>query len=659
MCGKSICPSCHGIFDADAGVNKCPFDETVLDELPSDSLIGTTIAERYKIVSLLGKGGMSKVYKARHLLIDRFVAIKLLHTHLATDLGAVKRFQQEARAASSLNHPNVITVYDFGITASGQEFLVMDFLDGESLSAYLARKQSFDLPALLKIFQQVCQGLASAHARGIVHRDIKPSNIMLVRDGTAFNIVKIVDFGIAKLVPAEGQDFQQLTQTGEIFGSPPYMSPEQCMGQKLDARSDIYSLGCVLYEALTGRPAFAGASSFETMNMHLNSLPLPFAEACPERALPPRLEEIVFKALAKDSQKRYQTVSALKDDLLAVESGTVRKLKATLPGRIASVQRQLGRKSRLIIKASLSLLAVIAVAGVTWLTCGPSCLHALWEATYSQGLKAMAVRDLAAAERAITLSAQISAAGKFQDETIKSLGKLVEILDREGQWVKAETYRAQLLSRKKARLSALFGDTTSELARFTSLTERSIPENPDKLHAQDGYDELLYRLRAIATLYVEKGDLDTGLRLFQKALALEEKLSSPDAPELSPSLDDVGVLYCMQGKIAEGKPFVERSLRNLENGGRQSTYEYVRVLMNSGRICDAEGKTQEAEQWFKRALKSAETNFGSSDARLIEPLKDYAGFLTHTGRSAEAAALEKRAAVLESHKKSVDLMELE
>src|SRR4030095_3436452 len=194
-----------------------------------ESLVGTSIADKYEILSVLGQGGMSVVYKARHLLMKKAVAIKVLLPQLVLNPQSLKRFQQEASASSSLSHPNVITVYDFGVSAQGLPYLVMDLLYGDSLADEVKNNGPLEVGRALKIFIQAADALYEAHRKGVIHRDLKPSNIMLVSTDTSADIVKIVDFGIAKVLPQEGDDVQKLTQTGEIFGSPYYMSPEQCM----------------------------------------------------------------------------------------------------------------------------------------------------------------------------------------------------------------------------------------------------------------------------------------------------------------------------------------------------------------------------------------------------------------------------------------------
>jgi eukaryotic-like serine/threonine-protein kinase len=247
---EKYCPECYRQFEG--AIVNCPHDSTPLRGPGTDPLIGSVFAERYLIDSVLGLGGMSIVYKAQHSLMNRTVAIKMLHRSLKEDTLALERFRLEAQAASSLNHQNVITVYDFGISPTGEPFFVMDCIEGESLENLIDRKGRVPFMRAIAIFKQVCDGLEAAHKKGIIHRDLKPANVILMKREDGTEMVKLVDFGIAKLLPQGGKQQQQLTKTGEVFGSPIYMSPEQCLGRELDTRADIYALGCLMYEAVAG-----------------------------------------------------------------------------------------------------------------------------------------------------------------------------------------------------------------------------------------------------------------------------------------------------------------------------------------------------------------------------------------------------------------------
>lgn len=278
------------------------------------ALPGCVLLNRYEIVNEVGRGGMGVVYKARHLKMDRMVAIKLLHGHLVEDAASKKRFEQEVTATSSLSHPNCVLVHDFDFSPAGQPFLVMEYMEGVSLKDVLKQSGPLGMDEYLSIMIQCCEGLAHAHSKGIIHRDMKPSNVMLVR-GDNGRKVKIVDFGVAKIMPRNDGTLMELTRTGDVVGSPHYMSPEQCMGSALDWRSDIYSLGCVMYEAITGRVPLLGENPYQAMYMHIHEVPPMFGAVRPGFQPPLGLEEIVFRAMAKQLHERYQSAQDVANDL--------------------------------------------------------------------------------------------------------------------------------------------------------------------------------------------------------------------------------------------------------------------------------------------------------------------------------------------------------
>ncbi|MFN8555360.1 MAG: serine/threonine-protein kinase [Candidatus Obscuribacterales bacterium] len=290
----------------------CPHDGTRLIVALPDPMIGKTFADRYEIIDVLGRGGMSVVYKAQQIFMQNLVAIKVLHQTLNSDPTSFDRFKQEAVAAISIRDKNVIQVLDFGISDE-KAFLIMEYLEGQDLSDWLTKNGDMDVERALDIFIQACSGLASAHAKGVIHRDLKPGNLFLMKEDDGSDLVKIVDFGIAKI---ESSHSQSLTQPGEVFGSPLYMSPEQCQGKPLDARSDIYSLGCVLYETLSGSPPLMGINSFETMNKHVGEQPLPVRAVVPNKEIPEALDACILKALQKNPDQRQQTMQEFKQELI-------------------------------------------------------------------------------------------------------------------------------------------------------------------------------------------------------------------------------------------------------------------------------------------------------------------------------------------------------
>lgn len=299
------CMECQESFPGSTIV--CPHDGSQLATTLVRSAVGARLSERYEILDEIGRGGMGVIYKALDKLATdqtkAVVAIKLLINDAGSNDTVRARFMVEARAASSLSHPNIIKVHEFAVSPEGLPFMVMEYLDGVPLDD-LIETGGMETAELLQYVIEVCDALAHAHRRNIIHRDIKPSNIMIVCGDDNKGKAIVVDFGIAKIFAQPGQTSMRLTQTGEVFGSPLYMSPEQCMGQKLDQRSDIYALGCLVYECLTGESPFHGENFLNVIFQHVNNPPKPFAKQGTDFLLEP----IVLKALEKKPENRYQSM---------------------------------------------------------------------------------------------------------------------------------------------------------------------------------------------------------------------------------------------------------------------------------------------------------------------------------------------------------------
>jgi serine/threonine protein kinase len=307
-----LCLVCNFQFEDEQEL--CPKDYSKLVPLGKDQLIGKLIQDRYRIDSMIAKGSMGVVYKATQELIGREVAVKVLHGYLVSDEESIKRFHKEAKAASRLNHPNITTLYDYGVLGSGQPYIVMDLLRGASLAEILKQRDYLPLDEAMTIFKQVCDALAEAHKRGVVHRDIKPENIMLEYTDKGVN-VKVVDFGIATFLQEQDDTIGKITKTGTVCGSPTYMSPEQCDDNRVDHRSDIYSLGIVLYETITGKVPFSGSDIYGVMTSHVKDPVPPLRVIRPDLTFPGYLEAVVQKVLAKNANDRYQSALEFFDAL--------------------------------------------------------------------------------------------------------------------------------------------------------------------------------------------------------------------------------------------------------------------------------------------------------------------------------------------------------
>jgi eukaryotic-like serine/threonine-protein kinase len=284
-----------------------------------DPYMGTTIDDRYRVDSVLGEGGMGVVYGGRHKMINKKVAIKILRGDLSRDKEMTERFLQEARAASSIGHPHICDVSDFGTLPDGSAYFVMEFLEGVSLSSIMQKDKKLETKRLIHIAKQVADGLQAAHEQSIVHRDLKPDNVFLLERGGEKEYVKILDFGIAKVVSSSTA---KLTRAGTVFGTPHYMSPEQAAGAPVDSRTDIYSLGVILYEMASGQLPFDADNYMGILTQHMYKAPVPIRALVPTpNEVPPGLEAIILKTLSKKPEQRYSNMKELMLDLERLEKG--------------------------------------------------------------------------------------------------------------------------------------------------------------------------------------------------------------------------------------------------------------------------------------------------------------------------------------------------
>ncbi len=361
-----LCGECNHHFEDEDELNYCPTDGVELMEVGNDPLLGQVIGDKYKILCQVGEGSMSVVYKALQESTDREMAVKMLHKFLGGKEDLVKRFFREAKAVSSLHHTNIIKLYDFGIMPDQQPYIVTEYLHGMTLSRLLRERTRLTVSEGLPLIEQMCNGIAEAHRNRVIHRDLKPDNIVLqnidlnkphnAADLIGMNCVRVVDFGVAKMW---GSETAALTIEGKVCGSPAYMSPEQCKGADIDFRTDIYSIGVVLFEMFTGRRPFMANDLMALMLMHVNKEAPSIAEISPDVTFPPGLSSIVAKCLSKNPEDRFKSVEHLwyevesvctfkrqesrsiptkKDEWIPFDSGLRKSVERTAPPSIDLLQ---------------------------------------------------------------------------------------------------------------------------------------------------------------------------------------------------------------------------------------------------------------------------------------------------------------------------------
>jgi serine/threonine-protein kinase len=285
----------------------CPFDgKLLIIKAEPDQLLGAILDDKYRLEEKVGEGAMGKVYRSTHVFMSHTVAVKVLRRHLSSDHVALERFRREARAAALIHHPNAVAVTDFGVTKDTHiAYLVMEFVQGAELRELISQRRQMDYQESFLIVEQVCAALHAAHSKGIIHRDLKPDNIRVINSQSGIPQVKVMDFGIAKLKAFA--ETRELTQHGVIIGTPYYMSPEQCRGEELDPRSDVYSLGVILYEMLTGEVPFRAANPLGVALKHTGERPRPAGSL--RAGMPDAIERVVMRALKKDRAERQQNAA--------------------------------------------------------------------------------------------------------------------------------------------------------------------------------------------------------------------------------------------------------------------------------------------------------------------------------------------------------------
>jgi serine/threonine-protein kinase len=641
---KKACVACGQEYDASHAV--CPQDGTVLTPLVGDvreNIIGKVFADKYEILEQVGTGGMGKVYKAKHLLMKRIVAIKVLLKELVSEAASLQRFQQEAEAASSLNHPHILTIFDFGVSQEALPYIVMDYLEGKSLAAIMQDKNGLEVDRAVGIFVQVCAGLAHAHSKGIVHRDLKPSNIMLITFDNQPDFVKIVDFGIAKLTMQSESESRHLTRTGQVFGSPLYMSPEQCRGGVLDARSDIYSMGCLMYKVLTGQPPIQGESLVDCLHKHCNTMPEPFNAVRPDLDLSAGLEQVIFKTLAKDPAHRYQSMKELREALLLVypsalswtfshtrsqaqtvivepnaekkagKSGTYDRGEPTadLPQVEPTMNTKVSRE------IPQSTIAPERGETTTAAPAAPAAPKSSMLAHPIVSIAALVVSLLALGLAFMMFMAKKPAPPVVQAVDTSDRLQLYEtyIKNAESQYDRGNYFEAQ---------------NNVELALKQS---RRISE--DDPHTIDG-------LNLLGKILYSKNDYDTARSTFEHVLAMTDQNRRGKTAAVADALSGLGLIYAAEKKYADALAMLKRAkaIREKLPDGQNDVSD---ADLATAEVFMRQGKNKDAIQLLNKALAAREKSLGKDHPDVAVVLNDMGQAYQVLGKLPEAEKYYQRA----------------
>ena len=573
----------------------CPEDGSALITHKPDPLIGTLIGGKFEIISLVGQGGMGNVYKALQQPVGRHVAVKVLHVEKMRNQSSVLRFEQEAKAASSLSHPNIVGFFDYGLTEDNVPYIVMDFVEGKAVDEVIQSEGALPVERCIRIFSQACDALEHAHQKGIIHRDIKPSNLMLTSRADGSETVKILDFGIAKLLPSgDDSNRMNLTQTGELFGSPQYMSPEQCAGSALDARSDIYSLGCVMYEALMGRPSLRGESLVETIYKHTNERPAPFKSVRPDLDVPEQLEALVLKALEKEPAMRFPSMAILKRNLDFVQL-FAEQAKSLPPHTVPNEPGASNDKIAILAAAVTAAVVVLAGIGFALADQSPSSYKYWW---YPKANLQIAIIELLN--------------GKGDKRLLQPARVLRDNLTQEGRNRDAFRFaeRAAALSQQYAPVNVEHADDLlaaagiltaqqDDRAREYLIQARDVlREVALDLRRHDRWQEAMGLDKRILALDAQVGEMDD-------VPGLDDQLLAAENARLAGSIDQAGPMF------------------DLLNSNRNKLNDQQRRMLFAGLNGIAtelavRGQSDKAEADYKAAIALGTKIYGIGAVRVLE-----------------------------------------
>lgn len=636
-------------------------DKIMLDEDVSlfgnvDPLVGQKIADRWEITQLLGEGSMSMVYRAKELPTGRPIVLKLLHPHLLAKVPNFKKFEQRAKANANLRHARVANFHDFHLTSDGQIYLICDFLTGESLEDVLSKNGHLSVPRSIDIFIQACEALDYAHNEKVLHRDLKPSNIVLL-PGKEGEQVKIVDFGIAKLLSDESDEVksnQYITHTREVFGSPLYMSPEQCMGKKLDARSDIYSMGCVMYETISGKPPFVGKNVLETAYKHMNEAPRPLSERSNDPLLS-RYESIIMKCLAKDPDNRYQIVSEVGGDLQLAKTATDEEWTENAAALKKSTRvKKKDRKGNLPISfemmvfagASIVLVLVVSVWSLSFLAGESQDYPAfnndlLWVVIANEKKKVSTVQDFGSREERLRMRLQsiereqgpecreyadvtfelvslYEKAGHYQDASLQ-LKKLIDLIKKVGGPInEGDAYRHLAY--------AYF--MQNELNEAERAANTALPLLESIVGRQ--HTGLTLPLNILADIYTQKGDLAQAQSKYEQLIAIADGAKGTEPLQYANVCSKLADIYRRQNKLEEAERYYRQGLEWSQNTVGKENAFVPKTYYGLGLTLMAAKKYPEAEQMFKDALPLAKSALGDRSALVGAIRKQYSEVLWKT-----------------------------
>lgn len=598
-----ICPECKTEYPDEVSV--CAADGSVLvRKRPEDKLIGKTIDGKYKVLDRLAGGGMGAVYRAEHTLMKRVVALKVLHRHLAEgedDAVFLQRFQREARTASQISHPHAVTIHDFGVFED-DAYLVMQYVEGMSLRALLAQRGRLQVSAVATILQQIGGAIQSAHDLGIIHRDLKPDNIVVAeRPNGAFHAV-VLDFGIAKVLGREESGLASVTRTGRILGTPQYMAPEQVLGQPVDVRTDIYALGIILYEMLSGEIPFAADSLMPLMMKHVNEAPQMLRQFKPDLGIPGAVESVVMRAIQKSPAKRQQTAAQLVQEFDT----------AATPSPASGWDFELERNTvdRPVPKTPTAVSEVVSRPVAIWgacalLVCSCAYLLFVWRQPSEERGSTLPVRPAQIPAAAAVAGAGSTGTGSTQQTTLPMAGVGMRIDLKQDFIEVVEVFAGSPAMR--AGLAAGDQILSIDQTPVSTLTEwqatqkiRGTEGVPVKLSVRNSVDAearavsivrgpiavpAVENAQARAEQLLSEGKGDEAIRLLEK--------SSAENPQSAVVLVALGSVYQRTGRMSDAVSRYDSALK-IDPDYALALYNRGSALLSLGKLTEAAGSLKQA-----------------------------------------------------------------
>ena len=619
----------------------------------ADPLVGTVVDGRWEIETFLGEGSLSGVYKARDRASERQIKVlKRIHPHLLANIKNMKRFETKCRSLFTIKGDNVACYKDVVITQDGSTFfLVMDEIKFESLEDLLSKSGHISVERAVSIFKQVCQALEQGEAAGFQHRDMKPSNIIIVDNAKFLDEVKVIDFGVAKLLAEESEyskSAQYITHTREVFGSPLYLSPEQCTGKRLDHRTDIYALGCVMYEAVTGKPPFVGKNVLETAYKHMNEPPKPIEIEDADQTFLSRLQTVTFKCLEKEPDFRYQSVSELKQDLDLLLICPQEEWETTANALKKGASTTRGRRGFMPVSSEFMLFGVLTAiligVPIFWVTTSFNPSEQKYPPFPNDKLWVVQKKDKVsevegfgprqeAAKDALELVKEEQ--GEDSEEYANALSSLVELYANSSHWKEAEERTRQLIKvTEKVKGPWPNADSWRILGYVCFMQDNydAAVEACNKAVALMENDPLKQRgmiqpLHVLGDIYTQRNELEKGVATYEKLFGIVDITKETDPPNYADTCSKLADMYRRQEKFADSERYYRLGLEWWRSHGKVESVYAAKSLYGLALVLIAQSKYEEARDTLKEAIPIVKTMVGEKSGLMGAVKKQYVSVL--------------------------------